>query len=84
MQYCSVDLKFLNYCGEFLANCKAFEQKDGFQICLPLPNLSLYYRQKHVDKIRKFRLLEEDTVLGWKAWYVVGAHLKCDVGQEPF
>lgn len=84
MQYSSVDLKFLNYCGEFLANCKVFEQKDGFQLRFPLPNLSSYYRQKHVDKIRKFRLLEEDTVLGLKALYVVGAHLRCDAGQEPF
>lgn len=67
-----------------MANCKAFEQKDGFQIHLPLPNLSSYYRQKHVDKIRKFRLLEEDTDLGWKAWYFVGAHLRCEAGQEPF
>lgn len=84
MQYSSVDLKFLNYCVEFLANCKAFEQKYGFQISLPLTNLSSYYRQNHVDKIRKFRLLEQDTVWEWKAWYVVGAPLRCDIGQEPF
>ena len=84
MKYSCIDLKFMNYSVEFFANSKAFEQKDGFQISLPFPNLSSYQRQNHVDKIRKFRLLEQGTVLEQKAWYIVGAPLRSDIGQEPY
>ena len=45
----------------------AFEQIDGFQISLSLLNLTLYNGGNHMDKIRKFRILEQDTILEWKS-----------------
>lgn len=47
---------------KYLAHCTAFEQIDEFELNLPLLSLTFYNGGNHVDKIRKFRLLEQDTI----------------------
>lgn len=68
---------------KYLAHCTAFEQIDGFRLNLPLLNFTLYNGGNHVDKIRKFRLLEQDTIQEWKACYVKSSFEK-NVGQKPY
>lgn len=60
---------------ECLAHYTDFEQIDGFQLSLLVLNLTSYNGGNHVDKIRKFRILEQDTIQEWKARYTVESAL---------
>lgn len=83
MQYPSIGSK-TSKVMECLAHCTAFEQIDGFQLSLSLLNLTLYNGGNHVDKIRKFRILEQDTIQEWKACYAVESSFRQNVGQKPY